>query len=242
VKKLLALALLLAAPIAQAESPRWGSFHFKLGSYRPNIDSEFKGQGGCAGGADCTPYQDLFGAGGAMVYQVEFARSLLTGYGSLDLGVGVGWSSKTAKGFVQGTTTRSGDSTSFRILPLTLSLSYRLDTFARRFPLVPFARVALERYQWWATGGGGSTSAGLPGQGSGSGATNGWSGALGLAFLLDFLDPTLAREMDRDIGINETYLFLQAGKAEVNDFGSKKSWDLSPDKSVTWSGGLLFAF
>jgi len=137
---------------------------------------------------------------------------------------------------------RSGDNTSLRILPLTLALTYRLDLFASRFPLVPYARVALERYQWWVTSGGGSTSPGLPGLDSGTGATNGWSGALGLAFLLDFLDPTLAREMDRDIGINNTYLYVQAGKATVDDFGSRKSWDLSPDKSVTWSGGLLFVF
>lgn len=240
-KKLLALALLLAAPLTRAESPRWGSFQLRLSSYRPNIDAEFKGLGGCAG-VDCTPYQDLFGTGGAMMYQLEFARSLFTGYGSLDLGVGVGWSSKTAKAFIQGTTTRSGDDTSFRVLPLTLSLTYRLDLYASRFPLVPFARVALERYQWWATRGGGGTSPGIGDGRSGSGATSGWSGALGLAFLLDFVDPTLAREMDRDIGINNTYLFLQASKAKVNDFGSDKSWDLSPDKSVTWSGGLLFAF
>ncbi|MBI5068670.1 MAG: hypothetical protein HZB56_10555 [Deltaproteobacteria bacterium] len=239
-KKALALALLLAAPAAQAESPRWGSFHFKLGSYRPNIDAEFEGKAGCTGGADCTPYADLFGKGGSMLYQVEFARTLLSGAGTLDLGFGVGWSSKSAKGFIEGGTTRSSDDTSFRVLPLTLSLTYRLDLYARTVPLVPYARLALERYQWWATSGGGGTASanGL----SGSGATNGWSGALGLAFLLDFLDPTLAREMDRDIGINGTYLFVEAGKAKVNDFGSRKSWDLSPDKSVTWSGGLLFVF
>ncbi len=240
-KKLVALALVLAASAAQAESPRWGSFQFRLGSYRPNIDAEFKGTAGCNGAA-CTPYADLFGRGGAMMYQVEFARALASGYGALDLGVGVGWSSKTAKGFIQGDTTRSGDDTSLRILPLTLSLTYRFDMFASRFPVVPYARLALERYQWWVTSGGGGTSSGLPGLDSGTGATNGWSGALGLAFLLDFLDPTLAREMDRDIGINNTYLFVQAGKATVDDFGSKKSWDLSPDKSVTWSGGLLFVF
>lgn len=236
-KKLLALALLLAAPAARAESPRWGSFQFRLGSYRPNIDAEFRDRNDCgpARNQPCgAPFADFFGKSGMMLYQAEFARSLFSQYGSLDLGVGLGWTSKTAKGFVQGSNppVRSGDDTSLRILPLTLSLTYRLDTYASRFPLVPYARVALERYHWWARGGGSSAS----------GATNGWSGALGLAFLLDFLDPTLAREMDRDIGINDTYLFLQAGKAEVDDFGSTKSWDLSPDKSVTWSGGLLFTF
>jgi hypothetical protein len=227
VNKLLALALLLAAPAVRAESPRWGSFHFKLGSYRPDIDSEFTAGGSC-GAVACAPYADLFGKSGSMVYRLEFARTLLSGAGTLDLGFGVGWWSKTAKGFIQGTSTRSGDDTSLRILPLSLSLTYRLDAWARTVPLAPYGRVALERYQWWATGGG-------------SGATNGWSGALGVAFLLDFLDPTLAREMDRDVGINGTYLFIEAGKAQVNDFG-EKSWDLSPDKSVTWSGGILFVF
>ena len=47
--------------------------------------------------------------------------------------------------------------------------------------------------------------------------------------------------MDRDTGINHTYLFVDFTKSYVNGFGSSSSWDLSDDR-VTISGGLLFQF
>jgi len=234
VNRLLAPLLLaaLAGP-ARAESPRLGSFQLQLGYYRPNIDAEF---GGAA-----APYRDVFGTGSGLQFRLALARSLFIGYGTLDLGLGAGWWSKSAKAFVQNTNRRSGDDTAFRILPLSLSLTYRFDRFADIVPIVPYGRASLERWQWWVTKGGGGTATSDAGA-SGSGATNGWSAAGGLALLLDYLDPTLAREMDRDIGINDTYLFLEVGRTVVKDFGSGKSWDLSPDRKLTWSGGILFVF
>jgi hypothetical protein len=51
----------------------------------------------------------------------------------------------------------------------------------------------------------------------------------------------MARELDRDTGINSTYLFFEAGQAIVDDFGSSSSWDLSSD-GLTYSGGVLLVF
>jgi len=236
VKKLALLALLAAAPAAAQQSTRGGSFDFQIQSYRPNIDAEFRGAR--------TPYKDTFGDGRSLVFQLRVARSLFTQWGSLDLGIGIGWSSKTAKGFLAGTTTRSNDNTSLRILPLNLSLTYRMDWFVDHggFPIVPYGRISLERWQWWVTNGSGGTAKTISGNRTGSGATNGWSAGVGVAFLLDFVDPGLAREMDRDTGINHTYVFVEGTKTAIDDFGSKKSWDLSNDRSIAWSGGLLFVF
>jgi hypothetical protein len=238
VKKLALLALLLATPAAAqlaGPSPRSGSFQLQLTGYRPNIDAEFNGS--------AAPYQKIFGTSRSMIFQLQAARSLFTDYGTLDLGAGIGWSSKTGKGLrLDGTP--SSDNTSLRILPLSLNLTYRMDWFVDHggFPLVPYLRASLERWQWWVTNGTGSTAKTLTDNKSGSGATNGWSGALGVAFLLDVLDPSMAREMDRDLGINHTYLFFEFTRIKVDDFGSSKSWDLSNDKSLTWSAGMLFAF
>ena len=232
-RAIVATALLLATAPALAESPRVGSFQLQMGGYRPNIDSEL---GGAA-----TPYRDIFGTGRNFIYRAQVAGSLYAGFGTLDLGAGIGWFQKTGKGLIQGTTTPSGDDTSLRILPLSLSLTYRFDPFVDKVPFAPYARASLERWQWWVTNGGGGTAQVIGGP-SGQGATNGWSAALGLCFLLDFLDPTLAREMDRDVGVNHTYLFLEASRTKVDDFGSRKSWDLSDDKTIGWSGGILFAF
>lgn len=230
------LLLSLAPRPTLAESPRGGSFWLDIGNYRPNIDAEFQGA--------ATPYKDIFGTGRGLVFRVGVAKSLFTQYGALELGGGIGWFSKGGKGFIQGTTTPSGDSTQLRILPLSLNLTYRFDLLADRigFPFVPYARASLERWQWWVTNGSGSTASQLGGGRSGSGATNGWSGTLGVAFLLDYLDPGLAREMDRDTGINHTLVYVQATRTKVDDFGSKKSWDLSDEKRIAWSGGLMFVF
>lgn len=228
----IAALLALAAP-ALAESPRVGSFQLQMGGYRPNIDAEFNGA--------ATPYRDVFGTGRNFMYRAQVAGTLFAAFGTLDLGAGIGWFQKTGKGFFTGTTTRSGDDTSLRILPLSLSLTYRFDPFVDRIPFAPYGRLSLERWQWWVTNGGGGTAQVIGGP-SGDGATNGWSAALGICFLLDFLDPTLAREMDRDVGVNHTYLFLEGSRTKVNDFGSKKSWDLSDDKNVDWAAGILFVF
>jgi hypothetical protein len=236
VRAIVATALLLAAAPALAESPRVGSFQLQMGGYRPNIDAEF---GGAA-----TPYRDIFGTGRNFMYRAQVAGSLYAGLGTLDLGFGIGWFQKTGKGiFGQGPQQGqpSGDDSALRILPLSLSLTYRFDAFVDKVPFAPYARVSLERWQWWVTNGSGGTAQVVGGP-SGQGATNGWGAALGLCFLLDFLDPTLAREMDRDVGVNHTYLFLEATRTKVDDFGSKKSWDLSDEKTIGWSGGILFAF
>jgi hypothetical protein len=249
--RLAALAALgiLALP-ARAESPLYGSFQFQLNSYRPNIDAEFKGKLGCnangqatAGGGtrDCAPFRDVFGTGGSTGFGFQLAKSLYVGLpGTLDLGLGAGYWSKSGKGLVQNSLTASGDDTTFHLVPLSLTLTWRFDGFATSVPLVPFLKASLLRYQWWVTGGGGGTASSSTG--SGSGATMGYGLGAGMAFLLDFLDPQLGREMDRDIGINHTYLYVEATRDKVDDFGSKKSWDLSNDKSLTWSGGILFVF
>ena len=48
--------------------------------------------------------------------------------------------------------------------------------------------------------------------------------------------------MDRDTGINHTYIFVDVTKSYINDFGSASSWNLSDDRNIAISGGLLFVF
>ncbi len=232
-RSLLLAGAALAAGAGRAESPRWGSFELQFGTYRPDVDSEFKGS--------ATPFQDVFGSSRGWLVKGAVSRSLFTGFGTLDAGLGLGFTQKTGRGLLA-SGAPSGDKTSLRIVPLSLGLTYRFDPFAAVVPLVPYGRVALERWHWWVTNGGGGTATLVGGGPSGEGATNGWSAAAGVALLLDFLDPALAREMDRDTGINHTYLFLEAARYRVDDFGSKKSWNLSDDRNPTWSGGILFVF
>ncbi len=244
-RRALAAALLLtAAPIARAESPRFGSFEFRLSGYLPNVDSEFRGRTPpCGTNPSCSPFADAFGNSRSLMFSAQLAKSLYVGFGTLDLGIGVGYWSKSGHGFVQGTNPPqpSADETALKFIPISVSLTYRFDWLVDQLgiPLAPYARASLLRYQWWVTNGAGDTAS--AGGTSGSGATNGYSFTGGIAFLLDFLDPTLAREMDNDTGINHTYLFVDVTKTFVSDFHSAASWDLS-DAQPVWTGGILFVF
>jgi hypothetical protein len=233
VKRALVAALLAAlATAARAESPRSGSFDISLGNYRPDIDAEFSGT--------TAPFETAFGTSRGWMLRVGVARALFTNGGSLEVGFQTGYHRRTGKAQSVDPTTgavvgASGDETTFHIIPTTLTLTYRFDLLADRYgiPFAPYGRAALERYNWWVTDGTGSRSE--------SGATNGWSVTGGLALLLDFFDPDLARELDNDSGVNHTYLFFEARKSTIDDFGSSSSWDLS-DKNVSFAGGLLFVF
>jgi hypothetical protein len=227
------VAALAALPAQAEESRRRGSFDFRMNRFRPDVDAEFGGR--------ATPYEDAFGTGKGWMFRVDVSRSLLQTFGTFDVGLGVGYSEDTGRGLLPDGQ-ESADRTIFRIIPTSLSLTYRLDVLPNGFvmPIMPYGRVSLERYNWWTSGGEGGTSdaGGLKGRG----ATHGYSVSGGLALLLDIIDPTLAREMDSDTGINHTYLFFDVTKSWIDDFGSSSSIDLSNTGAVALGGGLLFIF
>lgn len=223
-----ALALLPGAAAA-APSPYTGSFELRTGTYRPALDSEF-------GGTEI-PFEKSFGVKRPYAFRLHFAKALpwrLADTSTIEVGAGFGyWQVKGNALDPAGDPT--SESTGLRVVPLQLTLTWRLDLLMDRFhvPLVPYARVSLDRYQWWVTGPGGKAAM--------DGATNGWAWGGGVGFVLDFLDPGMAREMDTDYGVNHTMVTLDVSQAEVSDFGSGKSWDLS-DTKTTLTFGLLFAF
>ena len=247
-KALFALALALALPAAAQSpvvvskgSPRWGSFQFSLSPFSPDIDSEFIG-------VTAPPYATTFGTSRPLMVQGLFSKSVwITEVGALDVGVGGGWWQVSGQGQYTDSSgvIQRGGSTSLMIIPLQIAASYRVDWFYERFeiPLAPYVRVALLDYIWSTSGQRGTSSWTSPAGTAyrGSGATFGWSATLGLALVLDALDPALARQMDLDIGINRTMLFFDFTRSSVNDFGSKTSWQLAPGYWA-WSVGLLFVY
>ncbi len=240
-----AAALALTSPaLAQFDerlgpSPRWGSVDVGVQWYRPNIDAEFSQKPG--------PYERTFGKSKGWMLTLGVSKSLFTKMGTLDVGLRTGYFSDAGKGFVLSTnppanptpdqvySVRAGADTVLRIIPTSAVLTYRFDWPVERYriPVAPYARVALERYNWWITKGTGGTVE--------KGATNGWSAAGGLAFLVDIIDPQLAREFDHESGVNHTYLFFEVVTGKIDDFGSSKSWDLSPE-GLSLAGGMTFVF
>jgi len=250
----LALAALLAAAAAPAgaevvstetmgPSPRWGAFQLSFATLEPNIDS-----GNFSGGLTSTPYATVFGTNRPLLTQILFSRSAwMTEVGTLDVGLGIGYWQANGKGIaVTSSGTVTGGSTSLVILPLQLAAGYRFDIFYDQWgvPFEPYARIALVDDIWWTSGQSGISSYTNPSTGQssrGQGSTYGWAGTVGLALVLDALDPTMARQMDFDTGINHTMLFFDFTKGSVNDFGSNSSWQLAPSYWM-WSAGILFVF
>ncbi len=227
---LLLAAALLAAPAAHAQERelpgKWGSVEFGMGPFVPNLDR----------GVSAKPYAKIFGGAPSPMFRLHVGKAVFSRVGTLEVGFKTGFWSKAGHAlFAAEPHDRSGDRTSISVLPTSLTLTYRADFVWEKVkvPLVPYGRVALERYNWWVTKNDKWTK---------TGATNGWSASLGLILILDWMDPDLAREAEADVGIAHTGLYFDVTKSKVNDFGSKKSWDMSEKNKLFWSGGLLVVF
>ena len=72
---------------------------------------------------------------------------------------------------------------------------------------------------------------------SGSGISYGPQFALGGMLLLDRIDPDAAMEMDNEMGINNSYVFIEWYDSFLNGFGSGGQLQVGTN---TWVLGLAF--
>jgi hypothetical protein len=235
-----------AAPLARAQavlreegedpgrsSQRW-AVELRFGPYSPDVDSEFKG--------GATPHQQFFGKKNRLMFQVEGDYQFFNRFGTAAVTAGAGYFRETAKAFVEGGdgTVRSGDSTALTLYPLSLGLAYRFDVPARKLgiPLVPYAKIGLT-YTIWSISNGNGDIATADNGGRGRGGTPGWSAGVGLAFLLNFLDPAASRAFDGESGVNRTYFFFELDHLESSGLGRKDALHVGDD---TWFAGVMFEF
>lgn len=200
--------------VVKTESPRTWAFEFKLGGYKPLIDREAALTG--------NPYDETFGAGAMLLGEVEMDKFLYQGWGTAGIGLSAGYAEKWANATVSsgGTSTPSSDRTGFFVVPLRLMAVYRFDypAFHWNIPLVPYGKLGLVYTPWW-TSKGAQTPEFVNGQ-RGAGAKTGYCIVGGLSFLLDVLEPRLARDFDVDVGVNHTYLFAEYVFEQVDNFGA----------------------
>jgi hypothetical protein len=228
---ILAALLVLSAPAASLadDSPQTLAMELRFGFYTPDIDSEFdKG---------VTPYDTVFGSDSAWMFGLELDSQLWHGFGSL------GAFGLTSYGYLSGhgisqDGTDSSDETTMSFLPLVAGLVYRFDVLAVRYdiPFVLVLKGGLNYTIWWIRDGVEEISEIEDADGSateGSGGTFGLYGAASLHLLLDFFEPHTAKVFDNDLGVNNSYLFVEYAFQKVDDFGSDSSFDLS-------DSGLVF--
>jgi hypothetical protein len=197
------------------ESPRGWITELRFGSYYPWIDRPLT----CAP-TEC-PYRKTFGGSAMLLAEMEVERQLFQKFGTAAVGISIGYAEKFGKALDEhGAVT--DEATALRVAPLKFLATYRFDYLAQKWnvPLVPYAKVGFALTYWWSAKGSGTEFAdGVPGQGW----SYGIAGIFGLAFMLDFLDPRLAKDFDTGMGVNHTYFFGEWNITEINDFGHKQA-------------------
>ncbi|MDP2304575.1 MAG: hypothetical protein Q8P18_00940 [Pseudomonadota bacterium] len=182
------LALVLEAPEARAadddEGPRTMNVQVRLGPTTV-VDSYV---------------QSVFGDKTNVILWFEY------GYASrfIDANLGVGF--YQANGFLQTATGESsGEADKFTMVPLTLTLTGRLDFFDEQ-PIVPFGRVGLDYWMfeenWYVVDP--DTTDHIQ-----TGGKYGWHFGGGLLVLLDVFDRRAASRLEAISGINDTFLVAE---------------------------------
>jgi hypothetical protein len=211
------------------QSPRNGAVEFRLGGYRPRLDTEE--------GLTSQPFSEIFGGSNLLLFEAEMQRFFYQGIGTAGLSLSLGYAEKYAAALTE-TGARSPERTGFHVLPIHVRGVYRFDYPAFRWgiPLVPYLKPGLIYMPWWVTKGGKVETSDDGGRASGG--KLGWEVAGGVAFLMDVLEPRLARDFDSDLGVNHSYLFVEYTYAKVNNFGGK-GFDLSDSY---WMFGLALDY
>jgi hypothetical protein len=214
------------------ESPQYGALEIRFGRYIPAVDSSVSGG---------TPFRDTFGDSNRYMFGLEGDWQLIRFPHLGTLGPGLGWGYTRATGYSHLTyapNVVSGEETALTVMPFYLVGVLRADVLARDFgiPLVPYAKLGFGYALWWASDGGQTSRAdGAVGHGSSYGPQY----ALGGMFLLDELDQQTARDADNSIGINNSYIFGEWYRSELDGFGSKTRMNVGAN---TWVLGLAIEF
>jgi uncharacterized protein (TIGR03382 family) len=230
-------ALLAPAARAQETAPRRFLVALKIDRYDPKVDSE-----PTLVAEHATPYHDIFGGRTPLRWQLEADWRVAHPFGSILIGATVGYWQNYGKGLIADTRQPSGDTALLDVVPFGAILTWRFDWLADRwehFPLIPYAQAGLMRALWISYDGTGSVSHDPSSGTRGSGWTNGYTTALGVAFSLNALDPGLSREAYLDTGIQRTSLFAEYGWTRLDNFRSGSPLILT-DRA--WRFGLSMEF
>lgn len=213
----------------QSESKQQAAFELRVGRYIPEVDSNVGG----------TPFQSTFGSSNRYMFGAEIDWQVLRipHFGTLAPGIGWGYTKFTAKARFADGSGVSDSSTRLTIMPMYLVGVVRADVIAKDFkvPLVPYAKLGVGYGMWWSSDGQRSAKAadGKIGRGGSYGLTY----ALGAMFLLDVLAEDDAKSADAVTGINNSYIFAEWFRPQLDGFGSNKVLDIG---SSSWLLGIAW--
>jgi hypothetical protein len=205
------------------ESPQHAALELRFGPYVPDIDKAFSSR---------RPYEEVFGTDKRLYFGLELDWQALRipSVGTIGPGIGWGYTHMTAPARLASGAGNSAEDTYLGIMPWYGVGVLRVDVLAREtsVPLVGYGKVGVGFGLYW-------TGNDLESQAKGH--TWGMQYALGGMLLLDNFDKQAAQQLDNELGINNTYLFLEWMKADLSGFGGSKMDSLRVGTS-TWVLGL----
>lgn len=219
---LLGVLFVMPASLGAEETPKRFSFSLLFGPYRPDQVAVSDA------GRD---WEDFYGKDHELFSGIEWDWEVLQKYGILSVGGGAAFVQADGHSLYSegGSFAESPEKLTFRIIPLTVNVTYRLSILKDQI-VVPYVRAGFGTYLFRESKSGDTTI---------SGYRNGYHFGGGLALLLDFINPDNAVSLDLDFGINNTYLVFEYRSAFVDDFGKELDFDFS---TQTWFGGILFEY
>jgi hypothetical protein len=212
--------------VHQSESKQEAAFEIRFGRYLPEVDSNVDG----------APFESTFGNDTRYMlgFEVDWQLLRIPHFGTLAPGIGWGYTKFSAKAPFASNGELSATTTRLSIMPMYLVGVARADVISRdlKIPLVPYAKVGLGYGLWWSSDG--KRTAETDGK-KGRGASYGLTYALGAMFLLDVLDEDDAVTADGLTGINNSYIFAEWFRPQLDGFGSTDVLDIG---SSSWCLGI----
>ncbi|HWO25431.1 MAG TPA: MXAN_2562 family outer membrane beta-barrel protein [Kofleriaceae bacterium] len=234
----------------------------RVGPYTPDIDLQFS-QNATTG---LGPYEAMFGnyyvdgkKHEQRVWQIlpmlDVDRIVWSRFGQIGVGGTIGYMQKSAYAYADGTTEdelmrerSTGSKTTFRLIPLAATVTYRLTYADDRWgvPVIPYVRAGLAYYMWWMKGPSGTSKVCEGGTDDGDmctddkayGGTAGVQLSAGLAIRAERIDTAAARSM-RNSGLQHAGFYGEVFWGRVDGFGSDtKLWV----GDTTWFAGANFEF
>ncbi len=217
----------------------------RIGPYTPQIDAQL--------GIMPGPYKAMFG-GYSVMPMLDVERILWRGFGQLGIGGNIGFMSKKAHTWKDGSDPTdpmrpraTGDTNTFRLIPFAITGIYRFSVLDDLYgiPVVPYVKAGLAYDLWWMRGPNGdlsfTCSSGVAPnctKNKAYGGTLGFQGTIGLAIRGERIDSNAAKQM-HESGIQHAGFYGELQLAKVNGFGSDTKLSVGDN---TWFAGVDFEF
>lgn len=219
----------------RSESPQNFAAEIRLAPFYPAIDSDPALHG--------TPFKDFFGSAPRLLVSAEFDWQAyrIPHLGTIGPGIGLGFAtmSDPAQFQQEHIGQPSAEKGTLTIVPTYLVAVLRADVLWREVhvPIVPYAKLGLGLAFWRASNTLGTSRAdGVLGEGESLGSHVG----LGLAINLNPLDTYAATSFDDAMGVNNTYVFAEWTREDLDGLGIQR--DPLRVGGTSWNFGFAFEF